>query len=450
MKPVKNSPLKSERGSVLVVAMILGIGITLAIGSFIALTVDSSKLSQRSFHANSCVNLAEAGLEEAIYALNNSDWTGWGVHSSGGSNRVKVINNFDLGQGMTGQVVVVVYGATSNPTPTIVSEGKAFASIGPPIVKQLEVKVKRKSLFAGGLVAKDTVSFSGGNASVDSYVSNDPTYSTSGLYDASKRNDKGTVGSASLDTTQDGVSISNSDIWGYVSTANGNMPSVGPNGTIKGADTPGGVDVDINRITTDYSSSFQNISDVPTSFDVVLGNLAGNSNHTLGTAGTATVIQAANIDNNNGRVITISGDVTLVVTNSIDIKGDFIVATNSSLTLYLGGDMDVGGNGIANTDGLPEDFIIYGTNTTVGGQLIKLHGNGAVNAAIYAPNATVELKGGGSSGSMSGSVVANDIKVTGNYEFHYDEALEELGGGNPFAVGSWRELVSAADRIALY
>jgi hypothetical protein len=228
------------------------------------------------------------------------------------------------------------------------------------------------------------------------------------------------------------------------------MPSVGPNGTIKGADTPGGVDVDINRITTDYSSSFQNISDVPTSFDVVLGNLAGNSNHTLGTAGTATVIQAANIDNNNGRVITISGDVTLVVTNSIDIKGDFIVATNSSLTLYLGGDMDVGGNGIANTDGLPEDFIIYGTNTTVGGQLIKLHGNGAVNAAIYAPNATVELKGGGSSGSMSGSVVANDIKVTGNYEFHYDEALEELGGGNPFAVGSWRELVSAADRIALY
>jgi hypothetical protein len=60
------------------------------------------------------------------------------------------------------------------------------------------------------------------------------------------------------------------------------------------------------------------------------------------------------------------------------------------------------------------------------------------------------MKGGGSSGSMSGSVVANKIKITGNYAFHYDEALRELGGGNPFSVSSWRELVNAADRVTLY
>lgn len=439
--------MASRRGSVLVVALILGIGITLSIGSFIVLTVNTAKLSQRSFHANSCLNLAEAGLEEAIYALNQADWSTWSTHSSGSDNKFKTIPNFDLGQGNTGEVTVLVYGATTSPTPTIVSQGKATASIGPPIVKQLEIKVQRKSQFASGLVAKDTITFSGGNAYVDSYNSGDPTYSTGGMYDASKKKDNGTVGSVSV--AVDSISISNSDVWGYVATG-GAFPSVGPNGTIKGADTPPGVDVDTNRITTDFTSSFDNVSDIPTSFDVVLTNLAGSSNHTLGTAGTATIIKATSIDNNNGRVITVYGDVTLVVTNGITVKGDFIVAANSTLKLYIEGDMDIGGNGLANVDGKPEGLIVYGTNTTVGGQLIKLHGNGAMSAAVYAPNATVDMKGGGSSGSMSGSVVANKIKITGNYSFHYDEALRNLGGGNPFSVASWRELVNQADRVTLY
>lgn len=447
MKPDSPSPISSKRGSVLVVAMILSIGITLSIGSFIALTVNTTKLSQRSFHANSCLNLAEAGLEEAIYSLNTADWTSWSTHSSGADNKFKTIPNFDLGQGNTGEVTVVVYGATTSPAPTIVSQGKATASLGPPIIKQLEIKVQRKSQFASGLVAKDTITFSGGNAYVDSYNSLDPAYSTGGLYDASKKKDNGTVGSASV--AVDSITLSNSDVWGYVATG-GAFPSVGPNGTIKGADTPVGVDVDTNRVTTDFTADFDDVSDIPTSFDVVLTNLAGNSNHDLGTAGLATTIKATNIDNNNGRTVTILGDVTLVVTNSLTVKGDFIVAANSSLKLYIEGDMDVGGNGLTNVDGKPEGLLIYGTNTTAGGQLIKLHGNGAMSAAVYAPNATVDMKGGGSSGSMSGSVVANEIKITGNYAFHYDEGLRELGGGNPFSVASWRELVNAADRVTLY
>jgi hypothetical protein len=349
---------------------------------------------------------------------------------------------------MTGQTMVVVFNATISPTPTIISEGKSFPPIGPDISKQLEIKVQRKSFFATGMVAKDTITFSGGNAVLDSYDSDDPNYSTGGLYDSAKRKDTGTAGSASI--AVDSVSISNSDIWGYVATG-GSAPSVGPTGSIKGEDTPVGVEIDPNRITTDFSANFESVTDIPTSFDEsYTSGLAGSADHILGTDSTSTSIYAAFIANNTSHTITVKGDVTLVVPNDIDIKGTFIVDSNSSLTLYVEGDMTVAGNGLTNVDGLPENLIIYGTNATVGGQTIKLAGNAAVSAAVYAPNASVELKGAGSGGEMSGSVVAGDITVTGNYAFHYDEALRELGGGNPFSVASWRELVAAADRVTLY
>jgi hypothetical protein len=109
--------------------------------------------------------------------------------------------------------------------------------------------------------------------------------------------------------------------------------------------------------------------------------------------------------------------------------------------------MLAGGNGAINETGIPANLIIYGTNPTIGGQTIKLHGNGALHAAVFAPNAILEMKGGGNSGEMSGSAVAHSITITGNYAFHYDEALEEEGGGNPFAVSLWRELVTSAERV---
>ena len=200
------------------------------------------------------------------------------------------------------------------------------------------------------------------------------------------------------------------------------------------------------RITTDFSATLEIVT-APTTFDQVLGSVNGNA--TLGSLGSSTKILAANVSNTNGKTVLIQGHVTMVVTSAVDIKGSLVVAPNSSLTLYVAGDFEAGGNGAVNMTGIPANLIIYGTNPTTGGQTIKLHGNGILHAAVYAPNARLELKGGGSSGEMSGSAVAYEVKITGNYQFHYDEALEELGGGNPFAVTRWRELHAAAERISL-
>jgi len=425
------------RGSVLLVTMILALGLAAFLGAYVKMALNTYKLSTRSFYSNSCLNLAEAGLEEAMYALNNTDWSGW-TATSGNMNRT--ISNIGLGNGATGQIKVRVFNYASSSSPQIVAEGRASFSSGPDILKQIEIQASTKSFWANGMVAKDDVEFKGGNAYVDSYDSADPTYSTSGVYDYSKRKDNGSVGSVLV--TADAISISNAEIWGYVATG-GAAPSVGSNGKIRGTTTPAGVDVDTNRIRTDFTANFDPIV-APTSFGAIYTNISGDI--TLGTSGTAKTIKASSITNKNNEVVQFVGDVTLVVTGDVEIKGDFQVAPNSSLTMYFDGDLDIGGNGVMNLTNLPENLIMYGTATS---QSVKLHGNGAAHAAIYAPNADLELKGGGSSGTFMGAAVVKTVFINGNYEFHYDEALANLGSSGAFTVGSWRELIGQANWASL-
>ena len=126
------------------------------------------------------------------------------------------------------------------------------------------------------------------------------------------------------------------------------------------------------------------------------------------------------------------------------------IKTGSSLTVYTNGDINATGNGMINgtTNGANAcaSLVIYGTTTAPSTQLIKVGGNGQLYGAIYAPNADVELRGGGNSGMVLGSVVAKTISMNGGTDFHYDEALANLGGGNPFGIAKWRELQSDTER----
>lgn len=437
MKSFKKHPRK--KGSILLVTMILALALAVFVGSFIKLAMGSYRLSQRSFFSNSTLNLAEAGLEEAIYALNNADWSGW---TASGGDMVRTITGLPIATNRTGQIKVKVFNYATSTQPRIVAEGLADIGSGPPITKQIEAKVGKKSFWANGMVAKDTVEFKGGVASVDSYDSSDPTYSTGGLYDPLKNKDNGSVGSTAV--TTDAVSISNSDIWGTVSTA-GTAPSVGPTGSIMGLDTPSGITVDPNRIRTDFKANFD-LPDSPTSFTYTYGAAVSGA-ATFGTTGTTNSFRLPSLDNSNGDVTSIYGDVTLLVTGDIEIKGEIFIDANASLTVYVEGDVDIGGNGLINTSQIPANTIIYGISTTT--QTINLNGNAALHAAVYAPNAEVELKGGGGSGEFTGSVVAATVFVNGTYDFHYDEALADLATSKVYTVSLWRELANASEREAL-
>lgn len=459
-----------ERGSLLIVAMILTAVIGISLASYIRLGVQSQKISNRALYNNAAVNLAENGLEEAMYSINRMlddedyDWEadgGWDVDGTSSTSNAwrrfpSSSGTYSFDQNATGYVRVYVDNYKGQNSPIIVARSTITlgGASSPPIEKWIEVALTRTSKFANGLVAKDSILFRGNNPTVDSWNSdplNDGTYdpydSTAGT---GNRNDNGTVGSISV--VADAVLVKQADVWGYVST-NGDDPtdSVGKNGSILGEDSPKGAKVDTNRVSTTFSASFDAVSMPDTSSLTTIGSVTAPT--TLGTAGSPTTILCTDISlSGNSQIVEFVGDVTLIISaaegdDAISIAGSgsgFRVAAGASLIIYTAGDIDLTGQGITNTDGAPKNVQIYGTSTsTTVDQDIKIAGGGSFSGVIYAPNGSVTING---DGSVWGSVVAEDITLTGNANFHYDESLGNLNGGNPFRVSGWTELTDASDR----
>jgi hypothetical protein len=359
-----------------------------------------------------------------------------------------------------------------------------LGSGGAPIEKWLEVTLGQTSKFSNGLVAKNSILFSGNNANVDSWNSEWDTTVTPRVartppapYNSAIRLDNGSVGSISIST--DSVVVQNADVWGYVSNNSGSTlhppeEFVGTNGSILGANSPTGSNVDPNRTSTTFSASFEPAT-VPTEIAIAnLGNINSDGyvlprvgdvlpNGTGEYAGyyiyDATQVNLSNIK------MTIDGKVVLRLTNtgsSVDVgggNGEINIGATGYLSIYTPGDVNIAGQGVSNgVDGAdtgtsidlvselgqPKKFQVWGTKTS-GSQTMSFAGLSLFSGVIYAPRASVTIVG---NGAICGSVVAGDIQLTGNAQFHYDESLASLGGDSPFRISKWKELTTAADRTA--
>jgi Tfp pilus assembly protein PilX len=474
--PAHSSRLQSQRGSLLIVSMIMCAVIGISIASYIKLGQTSQTISNRALYNNGAMNLAENGMEEAMYSINQLvadptySWTGDGwTAANGGVDAQRKWTNFSFDQNARGTVRVYVKNADGAMAPIILA--RSTVTLGgvasAPIEKWIRVQLAMTSKFANGLVAKNTISFSGTNASVNSWNSdpdNDPSTAPV-AYSTAVDNDNGSVGSISVTAA---VSVNNADIFGYVSTG-GTPASVGPNGLIGPFGTAAGT-VAPGHSSTDFSASFDNVS-APVATYTPIGTI--NNNTTLPGANPVSAdgkyyIEAPAISFNNKTLTIEAGkEVVLKLTNSgsaasaaVSVgggSGSIQLNTDGKLIIYTAGDVDIGGKGLSNgidgadvgttietnEMGQPKNFQIWGTKTS-GTQDIKIAGNGALSGIIYAPFGSVKING---NGDVCGSVVANDITVVGNAAFHYDESLGSFGG-NPYRVASWTELTDAADRTA--
>lgn len=450
---------RTNRGALLIVALLICAIIGISITSYIQLGRTSLTVSNRALYNNGAMNLAENGLEEAMYAINQDatsssySWSTDGWTTSGTTARRKWTGTqFD--QKATGEVRVRVENYTGASTPVIYARSLVTlgggAAAGTSIEKWIKVTLTRTSKFANGLVAKDTITFSGSNATVDSWESGYPATDTK--YSAAVKRDRGSVGSVSVSVSA--VSVQNADIFGYAATG-GSLPTVGPNGRVGTFTTALGT-MDMSRVSTDFSANFDPVAQ-PTG-----GTWVGAiGSTTLGTTGAATTYSgsAISLSGASTNKLVIRGDVTLYLTaaagsSAISVAGNasIEIGSGASLIIYTAGDVSLAGNGVLSggttdaTANNPTKFQLWGTSTSATKQSIGVAGNGVLSGVIYAPNASVRLNG---TGSMMGSVVANDITVTGNANFHYDESLVNLSSGNPFRVSEWNEITYAADRAAL-
>ena len=469
-------PARCDRGSVLITALLFSAIIAISLTTYIKLAINSLSLAERSFYQNAGVNLCEVGIEEAIYCYNRLDnatvasdaWsTSSGWSSPAGDRSVtRTISSVELGTGVSGQIKIYCsdYNPTGTTNPTVVAKSiVTFARGGATIEKYMQVTLRRRSLFANGLVARDSMTWSGGNVFVDSWRSDPDNDSSTAAeaYSTSVQRANGTVGT--LNTANGAINIGNGKVYGYVYTAGGSL-SYGPNAVVSGNFSS--TTVDTSRISTDFSANFPTIS-IPTPSATNTISATINSTTTLPrTSGTDsrasdgyyyyTFNSGTELKlNGGGSNLQVTDKVVLIFNNhandvpTLTIGGNsyISVAANAKMQVYSNGKVSIGGGGVANSNTQPSSFLIFGTAST--SQTISISGNGSLVGAVYAPNGTVSMNGGGASGAVYGSVVARSISLTGGSAFHYDESMANVGTGNPFGIIEWRELRSTTERTTV-
>jgi hypothetical protein len=445
---MRRSLPRSQRGSLLIVTMLLGALLIVALSSFVALNTSSLKMASRSFYALEAMNMVESGLEEAVWSFNqarNGDaaaWSGWTIT---GDSAKRTFSDFVLGANATGSVKVYV--DYYNPPTTVQPKVVAQATITLPnnqgtVSKTVEIKMRRRTYFAAGLVAKDGIKFSGTSASVDSWISDDDnnTATPAVAYDAAtNKRDRGSIAGASVTAT---LAIGNADIFGTAAVGGSSLSAiaVGPNGKVGTFTTANGVK-DPTRVATDFTTNLETVTNPTT------GTTIASVGSTLGTAGTTTVWRVPQVTSS----FTVEGNVTLIITAASGVDAialtsagqGITLAPGATLSIYTAGDIRVTGNGILNPNNDPASLQIWGTSTSTVAQTIRVAGNGALKGVIYAPNGSIYING---NGDVMGAVVGKEIDVTGNASFHYDESLGAWSANTPYGITKWRELVTATDR----
>ncbi len=285
--------------------------------------------------------------------------------------------------------------------------------------------------LGAGMVAKEKIQISGA-VSIDSFDS------AFGPYDLFyNRGSQNTVGC--LSKLPDSLKIEGADIYGYVSTG-GVMPVIGSEVKIYGTNRRSEVDIDYNRITTDFTGEFPLVNPpVMTSPITSLPEpkIAGGIERivigkTMSRAPTEEY-HLKKLSLSGDDLLLIAGPVIIIVDEGVKVSGNaqIKVATNGSVTFYTPKDFEVSGDALVNETEVASRMKIYGTSAIEKGQALTLSGNATLVAVAYLPNALVSFS---EYANMCGMVIGHSIKATDNSSIHYDEAIKE------FKVGSSIEL----------
>ena len=462
-------PAHSRRkgGFAMIVVILVASIAAISLMSYVQLSLNGLKMAERSFHTNGAMNLAELGLEEAMYCYNRlgsvstppDAWAGWTLS---GTTAKRTFSGFTHGANSTGSVKV--YCANFNPsvgtTPAVVAQATVTLPQGPPVTKMIEVTIRRRSLHSGGLVARNSLQLMG-NTTVSAWKSDPDSNPATPFvpYSLSDRTDKALVATASASNGALNVNGSNVDIYGRVASGGGTIIT-GSNTRIHDATSPFSPLVDPDLVTTDFSASFPAVPlPAPTVANIVSSNITGSTNFP----------RAGDLPNTDGRyyyqfnagskisltsnhTININADLTFIFNNhsgsmTIELPSNNVIKVNGTAVLhvYTNGNVALDSNTTVAGNREPGACQIYGTNPTIGGQSFSLSSNAVIHAAIYAPNANVTAD---SNGTIRGSLTANTITFNSNVQFNHDESLRAAGSGNPFGLVAWREMRTRAERLS--
>jgi hypothetical protein len=302
----------------------------------------------------------------------------------------------------------------------------------PHAARRIEAVVAPLSSFGQAILSIDQLNLNNQNIVIDGYDSSDPTKSTNGLYDVTKRQNTGNIA-----TDGNLIQAGNAYVYGDVSTNSGTVTGV--------ANITGVQRTDFYQAPIPIGApSWPSISAMPALI---------NGTSTIN----ASAIQASSSSRYRLSSISLSGNQTLTIAGNangspsyveIYVTGDISVAGNSQIILgngvqakiYFQGNVDIGGQGMLNPANQPADLLLYGIQPTGGvTPHVNLGGNGQITAAVYAPDYNVTVNGGGNTGHVFGSIVGKTVSMNGVTNLHYDSALATTGIINNYEIVSWVE-----------
>jgi hypothetical protein len=418
--------LAAARGSALLAALCFAVVLAIALGSYITVCYRTLEMSSRSMQATQSLELAELGLEDVLWALNNDDWSTWTIT---GTTATKSLTGFAYANNVSGQVDLRItsYDGSAGAR-TVTVTGTTQSPAGATVRRTLTGTSAKAPLFVNAVAGTTgRVKFKSAGT-VDSYTS------SLGEYEAQTPTYSAIVASGSTSVSSATVQLTNAQIKGFVSTLS-TGPSYGTSAKVVGPTTPATTKIDPNQLSTSpYQPVFDELTPSGTS------TLLPTGTATVGTAGGGTeVYHTTDLTLNGNQTLTIAGPVVITVTGSLNISNSakIQIATTGSLEIHLAGDLTINGNGIQNDTKLPRNLAIIGTaaeNDTLG-----MATNTAFHGVIYTPLASITVS---NSQAIYGSIVAKAVTFNASPSIHYDLSLRQAvfsGIETPYAISDWRE-----------
>jgi hypothetical protein len=152
-------------------------------------------------------------------------------------------------------------------------------------------------------------------------------------------------------------------------------------------------------------------------------------------------LSCSNLRVNASETITLSSAVGEYCFTSVDITAGGTLTADGPVKVYVTRTLDVSGHAVIGVPSNPSNMIFLITSNVHEANIENdITGTTEFYGAIYAPWTLVDISG---DAVIYGSVIAQNVEISGNAEVHYDEALADLT--NPTGlyrvrVYSWREL----------
>ncbi len=230
-------PKSGQRGSVLLVSLVITFIIGLTLASYLIMTQSQNVSVARSQTWNASIALSEAGVEDALAMLNknggNFDTIYYWTNSSS--------LNADGWQTLAGNVYHTrrylgsnYYDSyiTSAPQSFFAAAG-AGSSTPAVIVRQLEVRTKLEPLFNVAMAAIKAIDFNGKRVGTDSFDSADQNYSDpGGLYPADVNKTKAGGDVVTDDIIIGALNVGEAKIKGVAKTGPKGTIDIGSNGSV--------------------------------------------------------------------------------------------------------------------------------------------------------------------------------------------------------------------------